>query len=102
MLYWLDSIIHAEHTEIDTVRRMVTKIKIPYDPMILEIRIRISELKEALLAAKIAHYVNEDDPFYSCHATESYYECHGDIRKDPRICTCGADTHNKNIEDHLQ
>jgi hypothetical protein len=48
MLYWLDSIIHAEYTEIDTVRGTARKIKIPYDPMILAIRHRIAELTYAI------------------------------------------------------
>lgn len=44
MIYWLDSIIQAEHTEIDTVRGTETKRKIPSDPMLLEIRLRLEEL----------------------------------------------------------
>lgn len=58
----------------------------------------IERLMAALQAAKISHYECEDDPFYSCCATDSYQDCHGEIRRTPRKCTCGADEHNAKID----
>lgn len=59
---------------------------------------QISILRKALKNAKIDHFVCEDDPFFSCEATDSFFECHGEIRGMPRICSCGADSHNELID----
>ena len=59
-------------------------------------------LVDGLLASKIAHYECEDDPFFSCHATQSSISHYDDPQisyKPEPICNCGADAHNKRIDD---
>lgn len=63
------------------------------------------ELVATLTASKIEHYVCEGDPHFSCHATESSFDYYDDpqIKHKPEpICDCGADIHNKRIDDLIE
>lgn len=53
--------------------------------------------RKALKAAKISHLVLEGDPWYSCPVSG---ECANDAAG--KECNCGADAHNKAIEEALQ
>ena len=57
---------------------------------------QIRTLRDALIAAKISHYVCEDC-FYSC--PKSGQCCDDDA--DPEKCYCGADAHNAKIDEAL-
>ena len=57
---------------------------------------QIRTLRNALLAAKIPHYVCEDC-WYSCGKTG--VDCCNDAARGK--CTCGADAHNAKIDEAL-
>lgn len=52
-------------------------------------------LVEALKSLRRSHYINEDDPWYSCPAATGDYACSNDNAAPG--CNCGADDENRRI-----
>lgn len=73
----------------------------------------VALLRAALVAAKIEHYENGDDPYYTCRAKEwdddqaLIAKGEGPFLDWPKgatrpDCTCGADAHNAAIDRALK
>lgn len=59
----------------------------------------VRALVEALKSLRRSHYINEDDPWYSCPAATGDYACSNDNAAPG--CNCGADDENRRINDAL-
>lgn len=57
-----------------------------------------AKLRQALEASRMAHLVNDYDCWYSCPLSG---ECCDDAAVAKGVCTCGADEHNKRIDEAL-